>query len=76
MILSLCAGGTGLNLVGGNHLFILDLHWNPSLEAQACDRIHRMGQQKEVFIYKYVVDNTVQFARFETNCAVHLGWSL
>lgn len=52
MLLSLCAGGTGLNLIGGNHLFIMDLHWNPALEAQACDRVHRIGQTKEVFIHK------------------------
>ncbi|KAH7725338.1 SNF2 family N-terminal domain containing protein [Aphelenchoides avenae] len=60
MILSLCAGGTGVNLVGGNHLFILDLHWNPALEAQACDRVHRLGQTKEVFVYKLVSLNTVE----------------
>ena len=41
MLLSLAAGGVGLNLVGGNHLFLLDLHWNPQLEQQACDRIYR-----------------------------------
>lgn len=52
MLLSLTAGGVGLNLVGGNHLFLIDLHWNPALEKQACDRIYRMGQQKNVFIHK------------------------
>ena len=41
MLLSLGAGGVGLNLVGANHLFLLDMHWNPQLEAQACDRIYR-----------------------------------
>merc|ERR1712008_436973 len=44
MLLSLAAGGVGLNLVGANHLFLLDMHWNPQLEAQACDRIYRVGQ--------------------------------
>uniref|UniRef100_A0A1I8BAM3 Helicase C-terminal domain-containing protein n=1 Tax=Meloidogyne hapla TaxID=6305 RepID=A0A1I8BAM3_MELHA len=52
MLLSLTAGGVGLNLVGGNHLFMVDLHWNPALELQACDRIHRLGQTKNVFIHK------------------------
>lgn len=52
MLLSLNAGGVGLNLVGGNHLFIVDLHWNPAMENQACDRIYRVGQTKNVFIHK------------------------
>jgi hypothetical protein len=41
MLLSLAAGGVGLNLVGANHLFMLDMHWNPQMESQACDRIYR-----------------------------------
>ncbi|GFT47148.1 hypothetical protein TNCV_3747921 [Trichonephila clavipes] len=60
LLLSLKAGGVGLNLVGGNHLFLLDLHWNPALEQQACDRIHRVGQTKEVFIYKFVCKDTIE----------------
>jgi transcription termination factor 2 len=52
MLLSLTAGGVGLNLIGGNHLFLLDPHWNPQLEAQAFDRIYRVGQTKSVHIYK------------------------
>ena len=48
MLLSLQAGGVGLNLVGANHLFLLDMHWNPQQEAQACDRVYRVGQKKEV----------------------------
>jgi SNF2 family DNA or RNA helicase len=55
MLLSLMAGGVGLNLVGGNHLFIVDLHWNPAMENQACDRIYRVGQTKDVFIHKLVL---------------------
>lgn len=54
LLLSLTAGGVGLNLVGANHLFLLDLHWNPQLENQAQDRIYRMGQKKNVNIYKYM----------------------
>lgn len=52
MLLSLTAGGVGLNLIGGNHLIMVDLHWNPALEQQACDRIYRMGQKKEVHIHR------------------------
>nr|CAD2144813.1 unnamed protein product [Meloidogyne enterolobii] len=60
MLLSLTAGGVGLNLVGGNHLFMVDLHWNPALELQACDRIHRLGQTKNVFIHKFVCSSTIE----------------
>ena len=52
MLLSLGAGGVGLNLTGANHLFLLDLHWNPQLENQACDRIYRVGQKREVYIHR------------------------
>ncbi|KAK7079763.1 transcription termination factor, RNA polymerase II [Halocaridina rubra] len=60
MLLSLQAGGVGLNLIGANHLFLLDMHWNPQLEAQACDRIYRVGQTKPVTIHRFVVKNTVE----------------
>jgi len=54
LLLSLTAGGVGLNLVGGNHLLLFDIHWNPQLETQAQDRIYRFGQTKNVYIYKLV----------------------
>uniref|UniRef100_A0A8C6XS36 Transcription termination factor 2 n=1 Tax=Naja naja TaxID=35670 RepID=A0A8C6XS36_NAJNA len=60
ILISLLAGGVGLNLVGGNHLFLLDMHWNPALEDQACDRIYRMGQQKDVKIHRFVCEGTVE----------------
>ncbi|KAK9510618.1 hypothetical protein O3M35_005361 [Rhynocoris fuscipes] len=60
MLLSLMAGGTGLNLIGANHLILIDCHWNPQLEAQACDRIYRVGQPKEVHIYKFVCSSTIE----------------
>ncbi|KAM3728182.1 Transcription termination factor [Dirofilaria immitis] len=60
MLLSLTAGGVGLNLVGGNHLFLVDLHWNPALEQQACDRIYRIGQTKNVFVHKLVCLETIE----------------
>ncbi|NWZ38410.1 TTF2 factor, partial [Brachypodius atriceps] len=60
MLISLLAGGVGLNLTGGNHLFLLDMHWNPALEDQACDRIYRVGQQKDVVIHRFVCEGTVE----------------
>ncbi|XP_005389109.1 PREDICTED: transcription termination factor 2 [Chinchilla lanigera] len=60
MLISLLAGGVGLNLTGGNHLFLLDMHWNPSLEDQACDRIYRVGQQKDVVIHRFICEGTVE----------------
>ncbi len=55
MLLSLKAGGVGLNLTAANHLLLLDPAWNPAAEWQCFDRIHRMGQTKDVFIYKFIV---------------------
>ncbi|XP_066476167.1 transcription termination factor 2 isoform X2 [Tiliqua scincoides] len=60
MLISLLAGGVGLNLVGGNHLFLLDMHWNPALEDQACDRIYRVGQRNNVTIHRFVCEGTVE----------------
>ncbi|NXY47515.1 TTF2 factor, partial [Ceuthmochares aereus] len=60
LLVSLLAGGVGLNLTGGNHLFLLDMHWNPALEDQACDRIYRVGQQKDVVIHRFVCEGTVE----------------
>uniref|UniRef100_A0A8C4JNM0 Transcription termination factor 2 n=1 Tax=Dromaius novaehollandiae TaxID=8790 RepID=A0A8C4JNM0_DRONO len=60
MLVSLLAGGIGLNLTGGNHLFLLDMHWNPALEDQACDRIYRVGQRRDVVIHRFVCEGTVE----------------
>ncbi|XP_017778365.1 PREDICTED: transcription termination factor 2 [Nicrophorus vespilloides] len=60
LLLSLTAGGVGLNLVGANHLFLLDLHWNPQLEMQAQDRIYRVGQKKTVHVYKFMTADTIE----------------
>ena len=60
LLLSLTAGGVGLNLVGGNHLLLIDIHWNPQLEVQAQDRIYRFGQRKDVHIYKFICKNTIE----------------
>ena len=55
MLLSMIAGGEGLNLVGGNHVFMLDLHWNPAVELQATDRAHRMGQTRNVHVHRFTI---------------------
>ncbi|CAF3539678.1 unnamed protein product [Rotaria socialis] len=60
LLLSLKAGGEGLNLVGGNHLFLCELSYNPQNEQQACDRIYRIGQRKNVHIYRLMVKNTIE----------------
>lgn len=60
LLLSLTAGGVGLNLIGANHLLLIDIHWNPQLEAQAQDRIYRVGQKKTVHIYKFMCKDTVE----------------
>jgi SNF2 family DNA or RNA helicase len=53
-------GGLGLNLTAADYCFILDPWWNPAIEQQAVDRIHRIGQEKIVNIYRIVSQNTVE----------------
>jgi superfamily II DNA or RNA helicase len=60
MLISLRAGGTGLNLVAADHVFLLDPWWNPAVEDQAADRAHRIGQDKPVFVHRLVARGTVE----------------
>lgn len=60
MLLSLKAGGVGLNLTAADHVFLLDPWWNPAVEEQAADRVHRIGQDKPVFVYRLVSEDTVE----------------
>ncbi|KAH8278968.1 hypothetical protein KR018_011815, partial [Drosophila ironensis] len=60
LLLSLTTGGVGLNLNVANHMFLVDLHWNPHLEMQAQDRIYRYGQKKPTFTYRFVCKDTVE----------------
>lgn len=60
MIISLTAGGTGLNLTAADHVFLLDPWWNPAVEDQAADRAHRIGQDRPVMIYRMVAKDTVE----------------
>jgi SNF2 family DNA or RNA helicase len=59
-LISLKAGGLGLNLTAADYVFILDPWWNPAVEAQAIDRAHRIGQEKKVFAYRFVSQNTIE----------------
>jgi superfamily II DNA or RNA helicase len=59
-LISLKAGGVGLNLTAADYVFILDPWWNPAAEMQALSRAHRIGQYKSVFIYKYISTGTLE----------------
>jgi superfamily II DNA or RNA helicase len=59
-LISLKAGGTGLNLTAADYVFILDPWWNPAVEAQAVDRTHRIGQTRPVFAYRLICRDTVE----------------
>ena len=59
-LISLKAGGTGLNLTAAESVFLLDPWWNPAVEMQAVDRTHRIGQTRPVFAYRLVARNTVE----------------
>ena len=59
-LLSLGAGGSGLNLTAADHVFLLDPWWNPAVEAQAADRAHRIGQTRPVMVYRLVAADTVE----------------
>ncbi|MFM6984368.1 MAG: DEAD/DEAH box helicase, partial [Chitinophagaceae bacterium] len=59
-LISLKAGGTGLNLTAADYVFLLDPWWNPAVERQAMDRTHRIGQDKPVFVYKFITKDTIE----------------
>jgi SNF2 family DNA or RNA helicase len=59
-LISLKAGGFGLNLTAAEYVFILDPWWNPAVESQAIDRTHRIGQTKPVFAYRLICEDTVE----------------
>jgi SNF2 family DNA or RNA helicase len=60
MILSIKAGGTGLNLTRANHVFHFDRWWNPAVENQATDRVFRIGQTRNVQVHKFVSKGTLE----------------
>jgi len=60
LLISLKAGGTGLNLTAADHVFLMDPWWNPAVEDQAADRAHRIGQDRPVMVYRLVAEETVE----------------
>jgi superfamily II DNA or RNA helicase len=60
MLVSLKAGGTGITLHAADYIFLLDPWWNPAAEAQAVDRVHRIGQSNTVFVYRMVTAGTIE----------------
>jgi SNF2 family DNA or RNA helicase len=59
-LISLKAGGTGINLTRADTVIHYDPWWNPAVEAQATDRVHRIGQDKPVFVYKLIAADTLE----------------
>lgn len=59
-LISIKAGGVGLNLTSADYVFIIDPWWNPAVEAQAMDRAHRIGQENKVFVYKMIAEETIE----------------
>ena len=59
-LISLKAGGVGLNLTGASYVFITDPWWNPAAENQAIARAHRIGQKKKVFVYRFITENSIE----------------
>ncbi|XP_049414536.1 DNA repair protein RAD16-like [Solanum stenotomum] len=60
LLMSLKAGGVALNLTVASHVFIMDPWWNPAVEQQAQDRIHRIGQYKPVKVVRFMMENTIE----------------
>ena len=59
-LISLKAGGVGLNLTGADTVILVDLWWNPAVEAQAIGRAHRMGQEQMVEVYRLITKGTIE----------------
>lgn len=60
MLISLRAGGTGITLHAADYVFLMDPWWNPAVEAQAVDRVHRLGQTRTVFVYRMLTEQTIE----------------
>ena len=64
-LISLKAGGVGINLTAADYVIHLDPWWNPAVEAQATDRVHRMGQKNKVIVLKMITKGTIEEKIFE-----------
>jgi len=60
LLVSLKAGGVGLNLTAAQRVYLMDPYWNPAVENQAVDRIHRLGQTRPVLTVKYIIENSIE----------------
>ncbi|KAK3837452.1 MAG: SNF2 family N-terminal domain-containing protein [Linnemannia gamsii] len=60
ILISLKAGGVGLNLTSAQRVYLMDPHWNPSVESQAIDRIHRLGQTKPVDVVRFIIKESIE----------------
>jgi SNF2 family DNA or RNA helicase len=60
LVISIKAGGRGLNLPAANHVIHFDRWWNPAVEQQATDRVHRFGQRKHVFVHSLICTGTLE----------------
>lgn len=60
MLVSTRAGGVGLNLTSASRAYLVDPYWNPSVEAQAIDRVHRLGQKRPVTAIRLMINNSVE----------------
>jgi SNF2 family DNA or RNA helicase len=59
-LLSIKAGGVGLNLVAASRVYLMEPYWNPAVEQQAIDRVHRLGQTKEVTTIRFIIKNSIE----------------
>ena len=69
MLLSLKAGGVGINLTAADHVFLMDPWWNPTVENQAIDRSHRIGQTQPILVHRLVAENTIESQILELQAA-------
>ena len=60
ILVSISAGGLGLNLVAGNTVYMMEPQYNPAAEAQAIDRVHRLGQKRPVRTVRYIMRNSIE----------------
>lgn len=80
LLVSLKAGGVGLNLVSANHVFFLDCWWNPAVEEQAVQRIHRIGQKRRVHVHRFFIRDSIEerilvLQKRKSNLAASVGMS-
>jgi len=60
MLVSIKAGGVGLNLTAASHVFVFEPAWNPAIEQQAIDRVHRLGQTSDVQVIRYIAKDSIE----------------